>query len=61
MFCVVTVNDVHTKPTIIHKIFETNFSGEIAHYEKSLVYAFQEFFGRIVKIFILRGSWTCHF
>ena len=25
-FCVVTVNDEHAKPKIIHKIFETNSS-----------------------------------
>ena len=42
------------KPTIIHKIFETN-SCEIAHYEKILISVFQEFVANINKIFILAG------
>ena len=39
-FCAVTVNDEHTKPAIIHRIFKTGF---------------QQFFASIDKIFILGG------
>ena len=46
--------------TISHKIFETNssfhvISCEIAHYEKSLIAIFRDFFAGISKIFILAG------
>ena len=44
--------------TIIHKIFETNSSlhCEMAHYERSLISVFQEFFAGIDKIFFLAGK-----
>ena len=40
--------------TINHKIVE--FSYEVVHYWKSLIFVFQEFFASISKIFILAGG-----
>ena len=49
--------------TIIHKIFDTNFSfsGEIAHYRKNLCSAFQEFSASFDKMCNLAGRLSTKF